>query len=147
MQQSILAIAAFWLFSEVRRTGKPWLFYVAETGCYNARCIPPFGIIMNQKFKGNQKLMDHEMVHWSQFQRMGLARFYIQYAKELRAYGYDGMPMEIEARYHENDYCKANYTYCVRNGLAETVYNPNFQNCSDEISGYRRGSTIRVLNL
>ena len=43
-------------------------------------------------------------------------------------HGYDANPYEIEARYRESDFCKSNYTFCVRNGLAKTVHNPNFRN-------------------
>lgn len=45
----------------------------------------------------------------------------------MKQFGYDKMPMEIEARKNESDYCKNNYTECVRNGTAKTVYNPNFR--------------------
>ena len=34
---------------------------------------------------------------------------------------------EIEARENESEYCKLNYTECVRTGESVTAYNPNFR--------------------
>ena len=45
----------------------------------------------------------------------------------MKQYGYDKMPMEKEARKNETEYCKENYTGCVRTGQAQTVFNPNFR--------------------
>ena len=45
----------------------------------------------------------------------------------MKQFGYDKMPMEMEARANESDYCKENYTECVRNGKSNTVNNPNFR--------------------
>ena len=41
--------------------------------------------------------------------------------------GYDKNPYEIEARSVEDEYCKLNYTECVRSGKSNTAYNPNFR--------------------
>ena len=94
---------------------------------YNARTIPPFGIYVKESEKDNQALIEHEKVHWKQYQKKGLINFYSQYANELKQYGYDKMPMEKDARKNETEYCKENYTECVRKGTAKTVYNPNFR--------------------
>lgn len=70
----------------------------------------------------------HELVHWKQFQREGLIKFLINYNSAHKKHGYDGNPYEIEARFEESDFCKSNYTYCVRNGLAKTAKNIHFRN-------------------
>ena len=93
---------------------------------YNARTIPPFGIFIAESQKDNKALLDHELVHWNQYQKMGLLNFYAQYLSEKKKHGYDNMPMEIEARRNESEHCKTNYTECVRNGTSKTVHNPNF---------------------
>ena len=94
---------------------------------YNARTIPPFGIYVKESEKDNHELLNHEKVHWKQYQEMGLLKFYSKYKSELRKHGYDEMPMEKEARENESEYCKSNYTECVRNGDSKTIYNPNFR--------------------
>lgn len=111
-----------------RRRKKPPIFFKKELAKnYNARTIPPFGIFIKESEKDNKELIDHEIVHWKQYQNKGLIRFYIDYAKEMKELGYDKMPMEKEARVNESEYCQNNYTECVRNGQAKTVYNPNFR--------------------
>lgn len=94
---------------------------------FNAQTIPPFGIFITEAQKNNISLIEHEMMHWKQYQKKGLIVFYYDYYNELKTYGYDKMPMEIEARFRESDYCKLNYTDCVRSGKSVTVFNPNFR--------------------
>lgn len=96
-------------------------------GNYSARTIPPFGIYIKESEKDNQALIDHELIHWKQYQDGGLLNYYLTYASQMKQYGYDKMPMEQEARTNESDYCKENYTECVKDGQAKTVYNPNFR--------------------
>ena len=94
---------------------------------YNARTIPPFGIYVKESEKDNQELIEHELVHWKQYQENGLLNYYFTYIKQLKKYGYDRMPMEQVARGNESEYCKANYTECVRAGQSNTIYNPKFR--------------------
>ena len=94
---------------------------------YNARTIPPFGVFITESQKDNKDLHKHEKTHWIQYQKKGLLNYYADYATELNKYGYDKMPMEQEARLGESDYCKENYTDCVRNGSSNTVFNPIFR--------------------
>jgi len=94
---------------------------------YNGYIIPPFGVFIKESEKDNQALIEHEMTHWKQFQREGIIPFLINYSMEAFKNGYDKNKYEIEARTLEDDYCKENYTECVRNGTAKTVYNPNFR--------------------
>ncbi|CEN37601.1 hypothetical protein CCYN2B_40147 [Capnocytophaga cynodegmi] len=88
--------------------------------------IPPFGIFILLKHKGNVNLLNHELIHWKQYKRMSLFVFYFRYLFEMLKYGYDLSPMEIEARFVESDFCKLNYSDCVRSGVARTVSNENF---------------------
>lgn len=94
---------------------------------YNGYIVPPFGVFIKESEKDNQALIEHELMHWKQFQRDGLIPFLVNYSKEASQKGYDKNPYEIEARTQETGYCKENYTECVRNGTAKTVYNPNFR--------------------
>ncbi len=98
---------------------------------YNAQTIPPFGIVLLEKEKDNEMLLRHELVHWLQYQKTGAIIFYLKYVLQKAFYGYDKMPMEIEARKlsEEKTNCLTNYTSCVRDGLANTVINKNFRTC------------------
>ena len=50
--------------------------------------LPPWGIFIKKKYKSNQKILNHELIHWQQYQIMGLFKFYFQYLKEFLIYGY-----------------------------------------------------------
>lgn len=113
--------------SAQKKNNNPKIFVKKKLfGNYNARTIPPFGIWITEAQKDNQELINHELTHWKQYQQKGLLKFYSDYKQQFDQYGYDNMPMEIEARANESDFCKLNYTQCVRNGMAKTVFNPNF---------------------
>lgn len=124
-----IALLAFTIYSlRQRGNDNPKIFYRKKLiNNYNARTIPPFGIFIKESEKYNQALIEHELMHWKQFQRDGLIPFLVNYSKEASQKGYDKNPYEIEARTQENSYCKENYTECVRNGTAKTVYNPDFR--------------------
>lgn len=68
--------------------------------------LPPFGIyclptiMLDDEKAGRMKR--HENVHWSQYKKMGVVRYYITYIWQYVRYGYEKMPMEIEARAAEN---------------------------------------------
>ncbi len=96
---------------------------------YNAITIPPFGIKIQNEDKNNQRLLDHELTHWQQYRKTGAILYYLRYGTEKLLFGYDKMPMEIEARKKagENNYCSTNYTQSVRNGTAKTVYDKKFR--------------------
>lgn len=104
-------------------------FVKSLPGNYNAQTIPPFGINILETEIQNQNLKNHELFHWKQYQDTGAILYAIRYGIERVLYGYDKMPMEIEARksVNENQYCIDNYTECVRNGLSITVQNPDFR--------------------
>jgi len=96
-------------------------------GNYNAITIPPFGIYVLNEHLENSNLINHELVHWQQYKAMGMLKYYATYLKEFFQYGYDAMPMELQARFNESELCRANYSECVRNGTAKTVTNKNFR--------------------
>jgi len=78
---------------------QPKIYYVPWViPTYRAITIPPFGIFIKKKHRGNQKLLNHELIHWQQYQKMGLLKFYFRYFKQFLTHGYNKMPMEIEAR-------------------------------------------------
>jgi hypothetical protein len=120
------ALAAYTFLQ--RFNDKPRIFYVKKVPFgYNGFIIPPFGIVIDEKQKGNKNLLLHELVHWSQFRREGFLLFLLNYAYQAQKVGYDKNPYEIEARYMESEHCKNNYTECVRKGTAGTVHNPEFR--------------------
>lgn len=123
-----IVLGAFAIYNARQKRRPPQIYYRKKmAGNYNARTIPPFGVYILESQRDNLELLNHELVHWKQYQEKGLINFYLDYNRELNQYGYDQMPMEIEARANETDFCKKNYTYCVRNGIAKTVYNPEFR--------------------
>jgi len=63
-----------------------------------AATIPPFGIFIEKKYKKNKSLLNHELVHWDQYDRMGFFGFYSTYFSEYIKYGRKYGPMEKEAR-------------------------------------------------
>jgi hypothetical protein len=46
----------------------------------------------------NQRLTQHELVHWQQYKRMGVVKYYATYLYQVLRYGYRNSPMEREAR-------------------------------------------------
>ncbi len=103
------------------------IFSLNKNSKYNAITIPPFGIFIKKERRNNENLLNHEIVHWEQFKKLGMIKFYSNYIKQFTKFGYDNMPMEIEARYNESPYCKTNYTEYVRKGFAKTICDENFR--------------------
>jgi hypothetical protein len=124
---SIIAFICY--VNKQRKNNNPKIFYRKKLiNNYNGYILPPFGIFIKESEKNNVELINHEKIHWKQFQRLGLLNFGLSYLQQALSVGYDKNLFEIEARECENEYCKLNYTECVRNGKAKTVYNPNFRN-------------------
>lgn len=112
----------------MRKKDNPPVFYPKWLPFgFNGFIVPPFGVFIREDYKNSEELELHELVHWKQYQREGLFWFLVNYTKETTKSGYDGNKYEVEARYRESDFCKSNYTYCVRNGEAKTVHNPDFR--------------------
>lgn len=123
----LFALAGAYVYVQRRRVKVPVYYRKKLFGNYNARTIAPFGIFIKESEKDNAALLAHETIHWQQFQQMGLLNFYTSYIKQLATKGYDAAPLEQAARVTESDYCKQNYTECVRTGQANTIYNPDFR--------------------
>jgi len=125
----LYALGALAVYSTFRRysTNIPIYYVDSIAANFNARTIPPVGIFIKKSQRNNADLLKHELIHWKQFQKLGLLKFYTTYIKEHIKNGYDNNRLEIEARQNESKYCRNNFTACVRSGEAKTVYNPNFR--------------------
>lgn len=123
------ALTAIVFICDLKRRKEPPRIFVKDniSGGFNAKTVPPIGIFISKSQMHNSNLIAHEKVHWKQYQELGLLGFYSKYLTEFVQYGYDNMPMEKQAREIESDYCKVNYTECVKKGIAKTVSNPNFR--------------------
>jgi len=64
-------------------------------------------IVINEKYKGDENLIEHEAIHLRQMKRMTFPLYMIRYIFQLIFIGYDTMPMELEAR--QNDVSLWNY--------------------------------------
>lgn len=123
----ILGIIALIIKNKKAKRNDPNIFFKKSLlKNYNARTVPPFGIWILKSEKNNEELLKHEWIHWKYYQQNGLLNYYFNYMFQKAKYGYDNMPMEVEAR-NESDYCKYNYTKCVRTGQSNTIYNPEFR--------------------
>lgn len=75
------------------------VYYVRKgVPIFRAIMIPYIGIFIRDMYRGDEKLLRHEMIHYLQFKRMGFVMFLIRYLLQLLFIGYDTMPMELEAR-------------------------------------------------
>lgn len=87
---SAIAFVVGSIYNERQKKKEAPIYYVDRlTNNYNARTIPPFGIFVAKDQANNKNLIDHERVHWEQYRRMGLFRFYLEYARQFNTYGYD----------------------------------------------------------
>lgn len=124
----LIIILVLYIILKERRSQAAKVYYVKKLpGNYNAQTIPPIGVFISESERGNAALLNHELAHWQQYQKKGLLLFGFNFLKENIIKGYDLNAYEIAARSNESDYCKINYTECVRNGTAVTVYNPKFR--------------------
>ena len=83
----------------------PHVYYLAFKipGKQMAITFPPFGIFIeseyqNENTNNNCSILNHEMVHWEQYKRMGLFSFHYNYLKLYFKYGRINNWMEEEAR-------------------------------------------------
>jgi hypothetical protein len=123
----LLLVLAFWLVVQRTRHSVPVFWVRRLPNGYNALTLPPIGVFIRAEHRENTALLDHETIHWQQYQREGLLPFLWKYGRAASQHGYDGNPYEIEARHLETPYCQHQYTECVRTGQARTVYNPEFR--------------------
>lgn len=83
------------------------VFFVKRIPIFRALMIPHVGILIKEEYKDDITLLEHEMVHWRQYKRMGSVIFMIRYLFQFIFIGYDAMPFELEAR--QTDECLWNY--------------------------------------
>jgi hypothetical protein len=124
----LIALGALTLYS-MNKKNRPPTLYVQDklVGGFNAMTVPPVGIFIRTDQLENGNLVEHEIMHWEQYRKLGLLGYYLGYLSQSCRFGYDKMPMELEARVGECEPCKSQYTQCVRKGIARTVYNPDFR--------------------
>jgi len=86
------------------------IYYVDKLpGKFRGMTLPPFGIFILKKHKGDSKILLHDYIHWCQYHKMGFLDFYLSYIIQYIFIGYDKMKMEQEARKLESDYIKRHY--------------------------------------
>jgi hypothetical protein len=96
MKKIILYIFLF-LFI-ISKKDKTYYIPFEIPGSQMAMTIPPFGTFIESKYKNNKSILKHEIIHWSQYHRMGFFKFYKTYITEYIKYGRKYGPMEVEAR-------------------------------------------------
>jgi hypothetical protein len=82
------------------------IFYVNDRviPIFRAVMIPYIGVFIKKKYTNDLTLLEHEMIHWRQFKRMGAIVFLIRYIVQFVFIGYDAMPFELEARQSDESY-------------------------------------------
>lgn len=66
----------------IGKKSNPFFFTAPQLFCttgFDGITLPPVGIFLCEEFKTNERLKTHELVHWSQYQRMGTLTFYGNY--------------------------------------------------------------------
>lgn len=105
------------LILNIRRTERVVYLPVEIPGSQLAATVPPFGIFIEKKYEdegdGPGSILRHERVHWDQYHRMGLLRFYYCYMTEYIRHGRIHHWMEEEARRLSNKPITLNcHTHC-----------------------------------
>ena len=75
-------------------------FITSIPGFGTSVCIPPIGIFLDPSMEDSplyEATIEHETVHWEQYQRLGLVRWWATYIWYLFRYGYEKHPFEVEA--------------------------------------------------
>jgi hypothetical protein len=92
-------IAAAYILAERRTQKKPALIFVEGKPLgFRAITVPPVGILVSKQYAHEPDILEHELEHWRQAQRLGVIGFYASYLSELLTQGYPCMPMEVQAR-------------------------------------------------
>jgi hypothetical protein len=76
-------------------------WFLRRTG-YQGITMPWRKVYLLPEHMTNQGLIDHEMVHIEQIDRMGALKFTFLYLYYLVIHGYQNHPLEIEARHKSN---------------------------------------------
>ena len=98
MKKYVLIIITFFLVFFIMKKNKVYYIPFDIPGSQMAATIPPFGIFIEKKYKEDKSLLNHELVHWDQYNEMGVFGFYSTYISEYVKYGRKYGPMEVEAR-------------------------------------------------
>ena len=98
MKKYFLIVSCVFLLYITTKKDKIYYIPFDIPGSQMAATIPPFGIFIESKYKTDKSILRHEMVHWSQYNRMGFFKFYYTYISEYKKYGRKYGPMEVEAR-------------------------------------------------
>lgn len=77
-----------------------WLWVIDRLGC-DGLTMPWRTVYMRECWFNDADLRAHELVHIAQIDRMGPVWFSIVYLWQMARYGYEAMPLEIEARQAE----------------------------------------------
>ena len=90
------------LILNIKKTERVFYLPFEIPGTQMAATLPPFGIFIEDKFEdegdGPGSILKHEKVHWKQYQRMGLIKFYYTYLTLYAKHGRINNWMEAEAR-------------------------------------------------
>ena len=66
-----------------------------------------YGIFIRSNCENNRKLYAHELVHVSQYEKLGgISQFLKQYITEVVTFGYENAPLEQEAKSISSTICK-----------------------------------------
>jgi hypothetical protein len=74
----------------------------ADTGGLTAG----YGVIVRQDCANNLRLLTHEFVHVSQYERLGREGFLQEYIQQIAAHGYLDAPFELEAEANTTKACR-----------------------------------------
>ena len=82
------------MIKEAKNLVRLWLLRTGYVGI----TLPPFGIYILKERLNDEVVRKHELVHWSQYEKLGAISFYAKYLYYSHKYGYWNNPMEAEAR-------------------------------------------------
>lgn len=99
------------------------IYYVSAKAfpIFRALMIPYIGVFIKKQYENDHTLLEHEMIHWRQFKRMGAIVFLIRYVLQFVFIGYDSMPFELEARQSDEslwNYRQRKWHGMTRKGIA-----------------------------
>lgn len=80
------------------RPARGLVLWWLNVGGYDGITLPPRAIYVREDKIMDDRLIRHEEVHWEQYKRMGVVKFYALYIWYTLRYGYWANPMEVEAR-------------------------------------------------
>ena len=74
------------------------IFYVKWVPGYaDGITLPPLGILIERRYKWDDKLLKHEKGHWAQYQEWGFIKYYYTVIRDYLKYGPGNGPIEADA--------------------------------------------------